>query len=112
MSVSTMLSRLLHSPRPWENLTTIVIAAGVVMLMQPLALVSLQLFLRNDPRRHGDVRHRQPLSGISHGADPGRTSQKAVLRLVAVQDSTLTVADGEFFVMLGPSAAARPRRSA
>jgi len=39
MSISNMLSRLLHLRRgPWENLATIVIAAGVVMLMQPLAL--------------------------------------------------------------------------
>ena len=35
-----VLGRLLRFRRgPWEGLATIVIAAGIVMLMQPLALV-------------------------------------------------------------------------
>ena len=39
MNVSAALSRFLRFRRgPWENLATIVIALGVVMLMQPLAL--------------------------------------------------------------------------
>ena len=37
--VGALLGRLLQLRRgPWEGLATLVIAAGVVMLMQPLAL--------------------------------------------------------------------------
>ena len=40
LSHFSVLSRLMRMRRgPWEGLATIVIAAGVVMLMQPLALV-------------------------------------------------------------------------
>jgi len=71
MSVSTMLSRLLHLRRgPWENLTTIVIAAGVVMLMQPLALAlySYSFVTILAGRRCSSSSSHFP--EISHGADP------------------------------------------
>ena len=45
---------------PWEMLASILIALGVVMLMQPFASVALHLFLHRHADRHGDVHHRQP----------------------------------------------------
>jgi len=38
--MSDLLTRFMHFRRgPWENLATIVIAAGVLMLLQPLSLI-------------------------------------------------------------------------
>ena len=89
---------------PWENLATVIIAAGVVMLMQPFSIGALHLVLRHHSRRHGDVRHRQPFPGVKAMAEIRvENLHKAFGDFVAVRDSTFTVDDGEFFVMLGPS---------
>ncbi len=50
---------------PWEILATVVIAAGVLMLMQPFSLDALHLVVRDDARRHRDVHHRLEVSGVS-----------------------------------------------
>ena len=75
--------------------------ADAALLARPL-----QLLLRDDPGRYGRVRRRQPLSEIG-ARDMAQIRveglHKAFQDFVAVEDSTFTVEDGTFFVMLGPS---------
>ena len=89
-----------------RTLATGVIALGVVMLCQPFWLALYTYSLHHHPGRHGDVHHRHQIPGLRR--ERWREIRvehlhKAFGDFVAVQDSTFTVEDGEFFCLLGPS---------
>ena len=48
---------------------SVLIALGVLMLMQPYRALGLHLFLYRHAGGHGDVHHRQPFSGVSDGGN-------------------------------------------
>ena len=84
---------------PLENIATALIALGVVMLMQPFALVALHLVLRHHARRHARCSSSSRSSRSRRWPrSASRTCSKAFGDFVAVQDSNFTVEDGEFFV--------------
>ena len=74
------------------------------MLMQPLALALFTWSFLGDPGRHRDVHRRQPFPGVTSMAQIRLSNlHKAFADFVAVQDSSLTIEDGSFFVPAGPS---------
>ena len=90
---------------PWENGATALIGLGVVMLMQPFSLdLYSYSFVTILAGTLGFV-DRQPFSGVRRAWH--RSGSRICTRPSATsspsKDSTFTVDDGEFFVLLGPS---------
>lgn len=65
--------------------------------------VGLHLFIYHYISGYGDVYHRQPLSGVTMAQIVIRNIRKEFGDFVAVEESSFTVEDGEFFMLLGPS---------
>ncbi len=85
-------------------LASVLIAAGVVMLMQPFALAALFLVLRHNLAGHGDVHHRQPFPGVGRWRKSGsRMCAGVSAPLPPCVSSTFTIEDGEFFMPARPS---------
>ena len=90
---------------PLEAIATAIIAAGVVMLMQPFSLTLYHLVVRR-PSLTGTVMFIivSKFPGVGRWPRSGsKRSHKAFGDFVAVKDSSFTVEDGEFFCLLGPS---------
>ena len=89
---------------PLEAIATTIIAAGVVMLMQPFFADAVFLVVRDHAVRHSDVHH------CLEGQGVGRMAQirvealdKSFGNFHAVKAASFTVEDGEFLCLLGPS---------
>ena len=65
---------------PWENLATIVIALGVLMLLQPFSMTLYTYSFADHARRHGHVHRRLEIPGVGDGGNPGRKSQQDLRR--------------------------------
>ncbi len=89
----------------WRAAATAIIAAGVVMLMQPFSLTLYSLFVRDHPVRHGDVHRRLEGAGIRAPwrRSGSRALDKSFGTSIAVKTASFTVEDGQFLCLLGPS---------
>jgi hypothetical protein len=89
---------------PLEAIATAIIAAGVVMLMQPFSLTLYSWSFATTLFGTGDVHH------CLEGQGVGRMAQirvealdKSFGNFHAVKEASFTVEDGEFLCLLGPS---------
>jgi len=78
------------------------------MLVQPFALVLYTYSFLVILAGSVGVRGHESLSGVGRGRDRLARHPEALRRLHGGARSSFTIRDGEFFVLLGPSAVARP----
>ena len=88
---------------PWENVGHDSNCAGCLYADATVYDVGLHLLIHNNSRWHGDVYHRQSFSGVIMAEIIIKNIRKQFGDFVAVQESSFTVEDGEFFMLLGPS---------
>ena len=99
---------------PLEAIATTIIAAGVVMLMQPFSLTLYSLSFATTLFGIGDVHHRLEGQGVGrHGTDQGRGAQQILREFSRRQDRQLHGGGRSVSsACSGLPAAARPRRCA
>jgi hypothetical protein len=89
---------------PAEMAATVVIAAGVFMLLQPVLVDALHLVIRYHAGRDRAVHGRVQIPGLRPWPRfASNICKKSFGAFSAVRDLTFTVRDGEFFCLLGPS---------
>ena len=86
-----------------ENLATVLIAAGVLMLLQPFVLTLYTYSFVTTLAGTALFMIVSKFPGVAMAEIRVEKLHKSLRRFVAVRDSNFTVRDGDFFCLLGPS---------